>query len=61
MIVSIILALIVAGFLLWLVGFIPMDAKILMVLRGVVVFVLILWVLQVFGLLPTGTVPRRTW
>lgn len=46
------LVLIAVGVLLWLVNnYIPMDRKIKNILNGVVVIVLILWLLQVFGLL----------
>ena len=49
---SIVIALIVVGVLLWLVnGYIPMDAKIKKILNIVVVIVVIIWLLQVFGIL----------
>jgi hypothetical protein len=51
-IIPIILTIIVVGVLLWLAEtYIPMDATIKTVLRAVVVIVLVLWLLQVFGLL----------
>jgi len=44
--------LIVVGVLLWLVNtYIPMDSKIKSILNGVVVIVVVIWLLQVFGLL----------
>ena len=50
--VSIIIALIVAGVLLWLVNtYIPMDGKIKKILNIVVVVVVVLWLLNVFGVL----------
>ena len=50
--VSLILILITVGVLLWLVNrFIPMDSKIKSILNGVVVIFVVLWLLQVFGLL----------
>jgi hypothetical protein len=50
--VSIVIALIVAGVLLWLVNaYIPMDGKIKKILNIVVVVVVILWLLNVFGIL----------
>jgi hypothetical protein len=52
---SIILALVVVGFALWLIGLIPMDARILMAIRGIVIFAVVLWLLAAFGLLPGGT------
>ena len=49
---SIVIALIVVGVLLWLVNsYIPMDAKIKKILNIVVVIVVIIWLLQVFGIL----------
>jgi len=44
--------LIVVGVLLWLVNnYIPMDGKIKGILNAVVVIVVVLWLLQAFGLL----------
>ena len=49
---SIVIVLIVAGVLLWLVNsFIPMDRKIKNILNAVVVIILVIWLLQAFGLL----------
>ncbi|NIJ09498.1 cation transporter-like permease [Sphingomonas vulcanisoli] len=51
---SLIVVLIVVGVLLWLVNnYIPMDGKIKSILNAVVVILVILWLLQVFGLLGT--------
>lgn len=59
MIVSIIIALIVVGVALYLIGLIPMDARILMAIRAIVLLVLVLWVLQAFGLFgPMASTPR---
>lgn len=50
--VSLVLVLIVVGILLWAINsFIPMDGKIKSILNAVVVIVLIIWLLQVFGLI----------
>ena len=50
--ISLIVVLIVVGVLLWLVNnYIPMDHKIKSILNAVVVILVILWLLQVFGLL----------
>lgn len=47
-----VLVLIVVGVLLWLVNsYIPMDPKIKSILNAVVVICVILWLLQVFGVL----------
>jgi hypothetical protein len=49
---QIILVLIVVGVLLWLVNnYIPMDGKIKGILNAVVVILVVLWLLQAFGLL----------
>lgn len=48
---SLILAIIVVGVLLWLTSFIPMDATVRRILQVVVIVVLVLWLLQSFGLL----------
>jgi len=55
---SIILTILVAGVLLWLAEtYIPMADPLKLILRAVVVIVVVLWLLQVFGLLPSlGTV-----
>ena len=46
------IALIVVGVLLWLVNtYIPMDSKIKSILNVVVVIVVVLWLLQGFGVL----------
>ena len=50
--VNIVIILIVVGVLLWLVNnYIPMDSKIRSILNAVVVIVVILWLLQAFGIL----------
>lgn len=50
--ITIVIVLIVAGVLLWLVNsFIPMDRKIKNILNAVVVIILVIWLLQAFGLL----------
>ena len=52
MLIHIIIVLIVVGILLWLVNnYIPMDGKIKSILNAVVVIVVILWLLEAFGLL----------
>ena len=59
--VSLILILIVVGVLLWLANqYLPMDAKIKSILNAVVVITVVIWLLQVFGVLPAHdlTVPR---
>jgi hypothetical protein len=49
---SLIVTLIVVGVLLWLVNnYIPMDGKIKNILNVVVVILVVIWLLQSFGLL----------
>jgi cytochrome c oxidase assembly factor CtaG len=49
--VNLVIVLIVVGVLLWLVNnYIPMDRKIKSVLNAVVIIVVVLWLLNVFGL-----------
>jgi hypothetical protein len=50
--IQLVVVIIVVGVLLWLVNnYIPMDGKIKQILNIVVVVVLVIWLLQVFGLL----------
>jgi hypothetical protein len=52
--ITVIVVLLVVGVLLWLVNtYIPMDGKIKSILNAVVVIAVVLWLLQVFGLLAT--------
>jgi hypothetical protein len=49
---NIFIVLIVAGVILWLINsYIPMDSKIKSILNAVAVIVLVVWLLQVFGIL----------
>lgn len=49
---NIVIILIVVGVLLWLVNnYIPMDSKIRSILNAVVIIVVVLWLLQAFGIL----------
>ncbi|MEO6542254.1 MAG: Thivi_2564 family membrane protein [Ferruginibacter sp.] len=49
---TILLVLVVAGVILWLVNtYIPMDRKIKSILNAVVVIIIVIWLLQAFGLL----------
>ncbi|MBF0484376.1 MAG: hypothetical protein HQL25_06680 [Candidatus Omnitrophica bacterium] len=50
--ISVIITLVVVGVILWLVNtYIPMDAKIKQVLNVLVLIVVIVWLLQAFGVL----------
>lgn len=51
-IITLIIVIVLVGFLLWAIGrFIPMDPTVKNILYFVVVLVLVLWLLQVFGVL----------
>ena len=50
--INLVLVLIAVGVLLWLVNtYIPMDGKIKSILNAVVVIVVVVWLLQVFGVI----------
>jgi hypothetical protein len=50
--IGLVLTLVVVGVLLWLLNnYIPMDGKIKRILNVVVVIVVVIWLLQAFGLL----------
>lgn len=56
--IDIVLVLIVVGLILWLVNtYIPMAGRIKSLLNVVVFIVVLIWVLQVFGLV--GAIPIR--
>jgi hypothetical protein len=49
---GLIITLVVVGVLLWLLNnYVPMDGKIKRILNAVVVIVVVVWLLQAFGLL----------
>ena len=51
-IIQIIIVLCVIGFLLWLIeAYVPMDAAIKKIIQIVIIFAIVLWLLNVFGLL----------
>ena len=50
--VTLVMYLVVVGVLLWLVNnYIPMDGKIKQIVNAVVVVVVVVWLLQVFGVM----------
>jgi hypothetical protein len=50
--IGLIITLVVVGFLLWLLNnYVPMDGKIKSILNVVVVIVVVIWLLQAFGVL----------
>ncbi len=51
---TLVMTLVVVGLILWLINnYIPMDGTIKKILNAVVVIVVILWLLSVFGLMPS--------
>lgn len=44
--ISLIIGLIIVGFALWLVGVLQLDATIKTIIKGVVIFVVVLWILD---------------
>lgn len=52
--IQLVIVLIVVGVLLWLVNtYIPMEATIKRIVNIVVIIIVVLWLLTVFGLLPS--------
>jgi len=50
--VTVVMYLVIAGAVLWLINnYIPMDGKIRQILNAVVVVVVVVWLLQVFGVM----------
>lgn len=43
--IQLIVYLIIVGLLLWLVGFLPIDAKIQQIIRGIVIVAVVLWLI----------------
>jgi hypothetical protein len=53
--ISIVVVLIVVGFLLWLVNnYIPMARSIKTILNAVVIIAVVLWLLNIFGVIGTS-------
>lgn len=51
-IISVIIVLIIVGFLLWIVNtFIPMAGSIKTILNALVIILVVLWLLQIFGII----------
>jgi predicted membrane protein len=49
---SLVVAIVLVGVVLWAINnFIPMDGKVRSILNAVVVIVLVIWLLQAFGVL----------
>lgn len=50
--INLVITLVVVGVLLWLVNtYVPMDSKIKTILNVVVVIAVVIWLLQVFGVI----------
>ena len=51
-ILTVIIVIVVVGFLLWIINrMIPMQATVRSILNGLVVILLVIWLLQVFGII----------
>ena len=59
MLISVVVTLIIVGILLWLINnYIPMDGKIKQILNAVVVICVVIWLLNVFGVIGSaGSIP----
>jgi len=59
--IGLIVTLVIVGLILWLINnYIPMDQKIKTILNVAVVIIVILWLIQAFGLLgPLGDIKIR--
>lgn len=49
--IDIVITLIIVGVVLWLIDLIPMNKTIKTILNAIVIFVVILWVLSIFGII----------
>jgi hypothetical protein len=50
--IGLLMTLVVVGVLLWLLNnYVPMDGKIKSIINGVVVIVVVVWLLQTFGVM----------
>jgi hypothetical protein len=49
-IITIIITLVIVGFVLWLINYIPMQPMIKKIVNSIVVIFVILWLFKIFGL-----------
>lgn len=49
-IITIIITLVVVGFVLWLINYIPMQPTIKRIVNGIVVVFVVIWLFKIFGL-----------
>ncbi|RPI14206.1 MAG: hypothetical protein EHM58_16970 [Ignavibacteriae bacterium] len=49
-ILTVIITLIIVGFVLWLINYIPMQATIKKIVNAVVVIFVLIWIFKIFGL-----------
>jgi hypothetical protein len=58
--IELIVALVIVGVLLYIVTLIPMDATIKKIITVVVILLVVLWILQAFGIIGGGPLfPKR--
>jgi predicted membrane protein len=49
---SVVIAVVIVGVLLWAINnFIPMDGKVKSILNAIIIIALVIWLLQVFGII----------
>ncbi len=49
---SVVIAVVIVGVLLWAINnFIPMDGKVKSILNAIIIIALVIWLLQVFGVI----------
>jgi hypothetical protein len=55
--ISLVVALIIIGFCLWLVQMLPIDGTIKTIINGIVILFVIVWILQSLGLIGSINMP----
>ena len=60
-ILTVIIVIVVVGFLLWIINrMIPMQSTVRSILNGLVVILLVIWLLQIFGIIHVLQTTRVT-
>ena len=58
-IITIIIALIIIGFVMWIINtYIPMAGGVKAILNGLVIILILLWLLSAFGIINIGVFPK---
>ena len=58
-ILTLLIYLVIFGFLLYIVTLIPMEATVRQIVIAVAILAIVLWVLQAFGIFHLGTIGKR--